>query len=169
MHHLHLADEHLRNRERKRLTKDLTATGMEYKESEAGTPNLAKVFCFLSCDELLAPVGTVQRGPSYRAGTLWLCLGAVLRGVSLGRWGQLESDCVLSAPLRSCQGKRGYLSTVSSIPLSSPTAWLAMEGCLHELEYFKPPNLANPPPRITVGHAYLEDHVDKFSEAEVGL
>ena len=30
-------------------------------------------------------------------------------GVSLGRWGQLESDCVLSAPLRSCQGRKRFL------------------------------------------------------------
>lgn len=61
---------------------------MEYKESEAGTPNLASVL-FSFCDELLAPVGTVQRGPSYRAGTLWLCLGAVLRCL-LGQMGSVR-------------------------------------------------------------------------------
>jgi len=42
---------------------------MEYKESEAGTPNPASVL-FSFCDELLAPAGTVQRGPSYRADAL---------------------------------------------------------------------------------------------------
>lgn len=61
---------------------------MEYKESEAGTPHLASVL-FSFCDKLLAPVGTVQRGPSYRAGALWLCLGAVLRYL-LGQMGSVR-------------------------------------------------------------------------------
>lgn len=98
--------------------------------------------------------------------------GGQFLSVSLGRWGQLESDCVLSAPLRSCQGKKRFLVYSFFHPIVQSHRLVSHGKLFTWVGNIKPLNLANPftPTRIpTVGNAYLEDHVEKFSEVEVGL